>query len=79
MDAMHAPMMEGMMDPDPDAAFVRGMIPHHQGAIDMARVQLKYGTDRELRALAAHIIADQEIEIRQMSNWLEMRGVAGSQ
>lgn len=74
MDTMHQPMMEGIMDPDPDVAFIRGMIPHHQGAIDMARVQLKYGTDPESRALAEHIILEQEQEIAQMNLWLEMRG-----
>ena len=37
-EKMHAPMMQGMQAEDPDAAFVRGMIPHHQGAIDMAKV-----------------------------------------
>lgn len=70
MDAMHGPMMAGMTHPDPDAAFVLGMIPHHQGAIDMSNVVLKYGADPEIRALAEHIIADQQPEIVQMNAWL---------
>jgi hypothetical protein len=76
MDTMHAPMMEGFQDPNPDVAFVRSMIPHHQGAIDMARIQLKYGTDPEYRALAQHIINEQEQEILQMERWLETRSTA---
>lgn len=79
MDAMHAPMMEGIRAPDPDIAFVRGMLPHHRGAIDMARVQLRYGTDPEIRALSQHIISEQEQEILQMQQWLQMRGQAAAQ
>ncbi|WP_366246904.1 DUF305 domain-containing protein [Devosia sp. 66-22] len=75
MADMHGPMMDGMAYPDPDAAFVLGMIPHHQGAIDMANVVLQYGQDAETRALAQHIIADQELEIRQMNAWLTARGI----
>lgn len=55
MDTMHAPMMEGIKHEDPDMAFVLGMLPHHVGAIDMAEIQLKYGTDPEMRELAPDI------------------------
>ena len=54
-----------------DVDFVRGMIPHHQGAIDMAKVQLAHGKNAETRSLAQKIIADQEKEIAQMQDWLK--------
>ena len=74
MDDMHADMMSGIMDPDPDAAFVRGMLPHHRGAVDMARTELKYGKDPELRKLAQDIIEAQEKEIKFMQEWLDKHG-----
>ena len=70
--AMHEQMMAKMqMEPsdNPDKDFVMMMIPHHQGAIDMARLELQYGKDPELRALAEKIISDQEKEISQMKAW----------
>lgn len=73
MDPMHMGMAQGMMAEDIDVAFVCGMIPHHQGAIDMARVQLEHGTDPWAREMAQKVIEAQEAEIADMIKWLAER------
>lgn len=66
-------MHEGMAIPltgNADIDFIAGMIPHHQGAVDMARIVLEHGTDPEVRAFAEKVIAAQEAEIEWMKTWL---------
>lgn len=70
MDTMHSEMMAGIADPNPDMAFARGMLPHHIGAVDMAKIQLKYGKNEEMRQLAQQVINAQQAEIEQMQNWI---------
>src|SRR6267143_1862299 len=62
------PWSERTVDPDRD--FVASMIPHHQGAVDMARGVLLHGNDPALRRLAEGIVADQQTEIAYMRRWL---------
>ena len=70
MQAMHDDMMTGIANPVPDMAFARGMLPHHRGAVDMAMVQLQYGTDKEMRKLAQDIIDAQQPEIIWLQEWI---------
>jgi uncharacterized protein (DUF305 family) len=69
MQKMHQDMMVGYTG-DTDIDFVQGMLPHHQGAVDMAKVELLYGKDPEMRKLAEDIIRAQETEIAGMNAWL---------
>jgi hypothetical protein len=75
MTKMHAPMRDGVKHPDPDVAFVLGMLPHHVGAVEMAEVQLRYGNDPRNRKLAEAIISTQRREIDQMRTWLAKKGI----
>jgi uncharacterized protein (DUF305 family) len=63
-------MADMMIKPsgDVDRDFVEMMMPHHQGAVEMAQAELKYGHDRQLRRLAREIVANQQQEITVMRN-----------
>lgn len=76
MQRMHTDMDAGVQHPDADQAFVRGMIAHHRGAIEMAQIQLRFGKDAEQRKLAQHIIEAQEREIAEMTAWLQRQSAA---
>jgi uncharacterized protein (DUF305 family) len=68
--AMHSAMnieFSGNADVD----FAKGMIAHHQGAVEMAKIELEFGKDPELRKLAEDIVKAQETEIAFMKGWLE--------
>jgi uncharacterized protein (DUF305 family) len=64
-DKMHAAMAIAFTG-NADKDFVAGMIPHHQGAIDMAKTVLQFGADPEIKALATAIVSAQEAEIAKM-------------
>lgn len=55
---------------DIDRNFAAQMIPHHQSAVDMAKVYLKYGQEKELLQLSEDIVREQSLEITQLKNWL---------
>ena len=78
MENMHGEMTLGVADPVPDMAFARGMLPHHIAAVDMAKVQLEYGTDEEMRQLAQDVIDNQQTEIDMMKNWIAALEAASS-
>jgi uncharacterized protein (DUF305 family) len=74
MEKMHAAMGSIEQSGDSDVDFVKLMIPHHQAAIDMAKAELLYGNDPEIRRLAQEIIADQQSEIELMKLWQRRHG-----
>src|SRR6201984_1495643 len=73
MDKMHMAMGAVKRSGNADVDFVRLMVPHHQAAIDMAKTQLLYGKDLQMRRLAQEIITDQQLEIELMQRWLKQR------
>lgn len=78
MQAMGAAMDAAPMTGDPDRDFLAMMIPHHQGAIDMAELVLVHGRDPLTRALAGEIIASQGAEIASMQARLRVLAVGAA-
>jgi uncharacterized protein (DUF305 family) len=70
MERMDAGMMAAKPTGNPDRDFAAMMIPHHQGAIDMAKIELTYGRDPVLQRLAQGIIVGQQQEIELMQRYL---------
>jgi uncharacterized protein (DUF305 family) len=68
--AMNRMMADMTVKPtgDVDRDFVAMMVPHHQGAVDMAKAELKYGHNAQLRRLAQEIVAAQQKQIKVMRN-----------
>jgi len=75
METMHAAMTAVEPSGTSDADFASLMLPHHQAAVDMAKTELLYGSDPQMRRLAQEIIADQESEIQLMQLWLDRQRV----
>lgn len=75
--AANAEMHQGMaiaFTGNTDVDFITGMIPHHQGAVEMARILLEHGTAPEVRAFAQAVIDAQQAEITWMQDWLATHG-----
>jgi uncharacterized protein (DUF305 family) len=71
--AMHD-AMDIVFTGDADTDFARGMIAHHEGAIEMAKIVIEFGADPEIRKLAMGVIAAQEEEVTFMKEWLAKNG-----
>lgn len=70
MRKMNQGMMGKPLSGDADRDFATMMMSHHQGAIDMARVELEHGKDPELQAMAQKVIGDQSREVNELQGWL---------
>ena len=77
MERMDRQMATALMNGNADHDFASMMIPHHKGAIDMAKAELIYGKNPVMRRLAQEILVDQQSEIDAMQLWLE-RTAAGN-
>ena len=69
-EQMYDEMMLGIADPSADLAFARSLLPHYVGAVDMAMIELKYGTDEDMLALARAIIAQQPPRLELLQDWI---------
>ena len=79
MERMDRRMAKAPMNGSVDHDFASMMIPHHEGAIDMAKAELIYGKDSVMRRLAQEILVDQQSEIDAMRLWLGKRTAGNPQ
>jgi len=79
MKLMDHEMSAAQMDGNADHDFAVMMMPHHQGAIDMAKAELSHGRDPTMRRLAEEIIADQKSEIDLMNLWMREHAETGKE
>ena len=77
MKQMDRDMSAAPMNGNADHDFAAMMIPHHRGAIDMAKAELSYGNDPVIRRLAQEILVDQQSEIEAMQLWLSKHAGGG--
>jgi uncharacterized protein (DUF305 family) len=77
MSVMHRTMAAAPLTGDPDQDFLAAMIPHHEGAIEMARLVLVHGRDPLVRRLAEDILASQQAEVTSMRARLAILRRAG--
>ena len=73
MDKMHTAMGAVARSGNSDVDFVSLMLPHHQAALDMAKTELLYGKDPQMRRLAQDIMTDQKLEMELMQRWLKQQ------
>ena len=73
MEKMNVEMQKGM-DPDPTKAWVKMMIAHHQGAVEMNKVVVKETKDSKIRNMAEKTMSEQETEIKKLQTWLSKHG-----
>ncbi|MEE9483352.1 MULTISPECIES: DUF305 domain-containing protein [Methylobacterium] len=66
MDKMNKAMMQGMMDPDPDLAWMKGMAAHHQGAVDMSEAAIKHSKDETVVKEARKTKEENEKSLREI-------------
>jgi uncharacterized protein (DUF305 family) len=70
METMNKAMMSQPMTGDADHDFASMMRAHHQAAVDMAKVEIQYGKNPEMKKMAEKVVADQSKEIKQLDTWL---------
>jgi uncharacterized protein (DUF305 family) len=79
MEKMHVAMASTESSGNSDSDFINVMLPHHRAAIEMAKTELLYGKDPQMRRLAQEIVTDQQSEIELMQLWLKQHGPSSAQ